>query len=162
MRRFTSLLLLPIALFLLVTPAHATQSTLITATSHCCVSNTLVEQHTAGGNMFVTYSQVLTETGDVQGTVNQTFTFIIHTSGELEVHGKGLFTGTVLGSQPGTAEVSFVATGTISPFATSGHFVIENGTGGLAGIHGEGTGGNFDPAHPELGTLSILVHFDPA
>ncbi len=157
--KIVSVLLMALFFF---TPAHATTPTLITATSTCCVYNTLIENRTADGNTFLTFHQQLTLTGGMQGSLVHTFTFIFHSTGKLEVHGRGLFTGSIGGSQPGTAEVSFAATGTISPYTTNGHFVIRNGTGGLSGVHGEGTGGNPDPAHSELGTLSMMVHFDPA
>ncbi len=70
-----------------------------------------------------------------------------------------------MGSQPGSAVILFEVTATLVSgtccnllASIQGHLVLSDGTGGLAGLHGEGTIG-LESGHM---TYSVFVHFDPA
>ena len=151
------LLLLPIAL-LMLTPAHATTPTLLTGT----IKTTLVrtETRTADGNTFAkaTFTDVFA--GGIEGNLVGTLAFNILSTGQFTARtADSNFTGMVNGNGPGTASIHATEQGTLSNgVIAQGQFVIGNGTGGLAGIHGEAT----FQISPGSFTYSVLVHFDPA
>jgi hypothetical protein len=161
MKMARALVLLPIAL-LLVIPVNAAKPVFIAGTTTCCISNTVISTEMVDGNTVVTYLQQLTFAGDMQGVLLHTFTFVISPTGQLDITGNGTFTGTVNESQQGTVEVRYQGTGSIgsSMLFTEVHIVIGKGTGGLEGLHGQGTAGNSGPA--SVGTYSISAHFDAA
>ena len=89
-------------------------------------------------------------------------TFIIHKGGLLgEIHGKCLGRATILG-RTGTyikaISVTFsVGHGNI-PYGVVGHGTLGDGTGGLAGIHGQES--DFSPDGNGF-TYTAQIHFDP-
>ncbi len=157
------LLLLPIAL-LMLTPAHATPPTTLTGTAKTLTFVT-TETRTADGNTFLSATITGVLSGGLEGTDVGTNDIIILSSGQVILRADVTFTGTVNGSGPGTASITSIAQGTMvsgggGDVAFQGQFVIGNGTGGLAGLHGEGT---VQHSPGSVGsTYSVLVHFDPA
>jgi hypothetical protein len=112
---------------------------------------------TAGGNTFLSFKATGTITGAISGAFSQRFTQVIHSSGESNINGAVTCTCSV-GGRTGTVELPFEGTGAgtaASPF--DGQFVAQNGTGGLADLHGVGTFHAVGPA----GTITFNWHFDP-
>jgi hypothetical protein len=163
MRTSILMIFLPIAL-LLVFPVHATPPLLATGTIAGNGGSTVTMVRTSGNNTFETATGMLTFTGGIQGEGPTTTTAIIHNStGLAEVRIQIAFSGTVMGSQPGSMNILFIGdfTGFGSSFTTlRGHLVLGDGTGGLTGIHGQGTlVGTSVSSSP---TYSVNIHFDPA
>jgi hypothetical protein len=112
---------------------------------------------TAGGNTFLTAMATGTINGPISGTFRQEFTQVIHSSGESNLRGT-VFCTCSIGGHAGTIELRFEGTGAgtaASPL--DGHFVAQNGTGGLGELHGEGT----FHAVGIGGTYTFSWHFDP-
>ena len=101
----------------------------------------LVSLQQRGSNTIILLSISATFTGTFDGTWVGTERDVIHANGSGMVHGSGVFTGSVNvnGSvRSGTMTFSYVVT-----FPPNGnevtHWVVEQGTGDLVGIHGQGT-----------------------
>jgi len=162
MKTIKLLIFLPIAL-LLVFPAHATQHSTATGTVSGNSGSTITERRIADNNTFVTATGMLSFSGGILGEGPTTTTGVIHNStGIAQVKVDMEFSGTVMGSQPGTMEILLIGvfTGFGTPATTlEGHLVLNDGTEGLAGIHGEGT---LVATSIESGiTYSVNIHFDP-
>ena len=79
-------------------------------------------------------------TGEIEGQILEDGYFLIdQCTGDGFYYVIAAFTGTVLGSEPGTA--TFVADGRIRDFRfiDVGHFTLGGGKEGLAGVHAKGT-----------------------
>jgi hypothetical protein len=96
--------------------------------------------------------------GDLQGLilVVETITLDLCT-GDGFLTGEADFAGTVLGSEPGAARMSYHGELRAFVFIENGHFIMTDGEDGLAGVHAwsfwdftAGVGGTYDG----------LAHFD--
>jgi hypothetical protein len=79
-------------------------------------------------------------TGSLAGTIVEEGTLVLDKcTGDGFYNVTAAFTGTVLGSAPGTA--TFTAHGSLHSFnrIDRGHFTLSRGAGGLAGVHAVGT-----------------------
>ncbi len=160
-----ALIFLPIAL-VLVFPVHATTPSLVTGTI-TITSFSPSEVRTADNNTILTATGTLSFMGGIQGESTYMVTFIIHTStGLIDFKGQAAFTGAVTGSQPGSMDI--LITGNATQVITSSgpsltslieRLVLGNGTGGLVGIHGEGTDLG---TGPNTLTYSVNIQFDRA
>jgi hypothetical protein len=100
-------------------------------------------------NFVATGSQTQTFTGDLVGAlaitadrpehdVIRTADGTLNTVLSVTFHGSGTFTGSILGSAEGMAVMSYA--GRIAADGTGvAYWVIDQGTGGLDGVHGQGT-----------------------
>ncbi len=128
------------------------------------VPETVTEVRTADDNVFGDATRPFTFTGGIQGVGVVSAASTLHNStGQIFIRSQVAFTGTVMGSQSGSAIILFEGTGTLA--AAGGSFgsfqanlVLSDGTDGLANIHGEGTL-QVESGHA---TYSVFVHFDPA
>ena len=78
--------------------------------------------------------------GTLEGQIVEDGTLVVdRCTGDGFYNVTAVFTGTVLGSEPGTA--IFTAHGRLrdSGFIDRGHFTLSRGEGGLAGVHAAGT-----------------------
>ena len=120
---------------------------------------TVLDIHFANGNTLITATAPVLFAGDISGTFNGVQHFVIHADGSGNFQGSGTFTGS-MGSATGTFSSSF--SGTINSDGTDqGRFVITQGTGGLAGIHGVGAFHTPSP-NPGFDVYSGKVHFGPS
>jgi hypothetical protein len=97
-------------------------------------------------------------TGALEGQIIEDGTLVIdQCTGDGFYNVTAAFTGTVLGSEPGTA--TFTAQGRLreSAFIDKGHFTLDRGAGGLAGVHAVGT---FEFTLGIGGDYVGLAHFD--
>ena len=111
------------------------------STSDCeCVT----EIGSAGPNTIITLSINVTFTGTFAGTWVGTERDVVYSDGSVTIHGSGVFTGSVSGKS-GTMVFTYAGVaGTASPFPIGSpgdlvNWVVDQGTGGLAGLHGQGT-----------------------
>jgi hypothetical protein len=95
---------------------------------------TPVSVRSADGNTFIGFTFHETISGIYSGTRVGQGDLVVHPDGTLNVTDSGVFTGTFAGSAPGTAILSAEAAGTFAAVSAQGQF--NNGTAGLAGIHG--------------------------
>lgn len=95
-----------------------------------------VETRSADGNTVISFTFVETFQGTLTGSRVGSGRLLIHPDGTINVRVSGLFTGSI-GGASGSAILSDSASGSFSAFAAN--FVVTDGTGGLAGVHVEGT-----------------------
>jgi hypothetical protein len=116
----------------------------VTAIGNGTRCDNLISVQFDGPNIIVEVSVTITFTGTFNGTY--VGTELIRISGPAGAGtglGSGVFTGTVNGSQPGTMVLSFTGED-IGPVFGGLHVVLDRwvvgqGTGGLAGLNGQGT-----------------------
>lgn len=101
----------------------------------------LISEQQHGPNTIIVLSITATFTGTFDGSWVGTERDVIHGDGSGMVHGSGVFTGSVNVNglvRSGTMTFSYLVT-----FPPNGkevtHWVVDQGTGDLAGIHGHGT-----------------------
>jgi hypothetical protein len=97
-------------------------------------------------------------TGALEGRILEDGTLVINQcTGDGFYNVTAAFTGSVMGSEPGTGV--FTAVGQLHSFGRidRGHFTLSRGEGGLAGVHAEGT---FEFTLGVGGTYQGLAHFD--
>jgi hypothetical protein len=132
------------------TPAHAVATG--TLLSH---TQTLVRA--ADGNATFSAVDTVVFAGGFTGTATDTYTFTVHPDGSITGHGTETCSACTIGGRTGgyTEVFSFTATPNFATF--QGHFAVLDASGGLAGLHGEGTfqGAGFSE------TVALNYHFEP-
>src|SRR5581483_7768333 len=101
------------------------------------VSQTKTLIGTAGGNQFFSVVESPAYVGGLTGTAVDRYLLVVHADGSL--HGQGIETcdNCTIGGRTG----DYIATFTFAASGTQQHsrLVFQGGTGGLTGLHGEGT-----------------------
>jgi hypothetical protein len=149
------LLFLVVAVVVVVAaaPAAATPPSPVTG-EFAVVTATPTSSRTANGNTFVTVARTAVISGTFSGTTTDTVTLVMHSNGTTSLRGEGTCICTV-GGLSGTFDYRFEGAGTF-PTSASGQFVVGHGTGGLEGLHAQGSfSGNFSVA-----SLEGQYHFD--
>ncbi len=122
----------------------------------------IIHEEFRGGNRIVDATDVEWWMGDLVGDATSEYKAIFHRSGVATFSSKGVFVGSVLGSDVGTLEIQL--TGVLQAGATEwqGTWWMGRGTGGLANAHAGGTwwGPGFGPISP-MCSYKGKVHFDP-
>jgi hypothetical protein len=137
----------------LAAPAAATPPSPV-AGDFAVVSFTPTSTRTAGGNTFITGVRVAAISGTFTGTATDTVHLVMHRNGTTSIRGSGTCICTIQG-RSGTFDYRFEGGGTF-PTSASGQFVVGHGTGGLEGVHAQGSfSGDFFVA-----TLEGQYHFD--
>ena len=149
---------LPLLASLLWLPLGAHASTSSPGSGSFTATGEVISVQQADGNTIVTATEVQTLTGVLTGTRVASGTMTFHPDGTFTAHDSGTFTGTIDG-RTGTITISGASSGTGG--TGTGQIVGDQGTGGLAGLHLQGT---FQPvvtsATTAKGTYSIQFHFD--
>jgi hypothetical protein len=120
----------------LAAPASATPPSPLTGT-FAVVTFTTTGTRTADGNTFITLTRTAALSGTFTGTSTDTATLVMHSNGRTSLRGAGTCVCTVDG-RSGTFDYRFEGWG-VFPTSASGQFVVGHGTGGLAGLHAQGT-----------------------
>jgi hypothetical protein len=118
-----------------ISPANATTPLPVSGT-WVNILTSVRSVKTADGNTITSYSFSETFAGDIVGVRTGTGTLITHPDGTANAHNCGTFVGTILGVS-GTLYQCVNVQGTLASFTTN--YGQNDGTGGLAGGHGEGT-----------------------
>ncbi len=156
------LLLLPLVLLIMVPmilPASACSAkpTLVTGQATASGVQETVLSNT-GNTLVARITSTLTFTGDFQGTGPATAIAIIDTlTGKLTFIEQVTLTGTISTSKPGTVNILIIGNGIIGG-ASQAHDVLYHGTGGLAGLQGEGN--QATAAGSSTTTFSLQINFD--
>lgn len=150
---------LPVLASLLLLPAGAGASVLSSGSGSFTTTGQVISVRQAGGNTIVTATEIQTLTGALTGTRIAVGIEIFHPDGSFTAHDSGTFTGTVDG-RAGSLIISGASSGTGT--TGDGQIVGDRGTGGLAGLHLQGT---FQPVITSSttaeGTYSVQFHFGP-
>src|SRR5882724_7587801 len=97
----------------------------------------VISQQSRGPNTIITLDiTACLHDGTFEGTLVGTERDVIHPNGTLTGQARGVFSGTVNG-RSGTCVLSLVVSITRNGDVT--HWVVDQGTGDLAGLHGQGT-----------------------
>jgi hypothetical protein len=123
---------------------------------------TIIHDEFRGDNWFVWATDIEWWTGDLEGTATSEYKVIFHRSGVATFSSKGVFEGSVLGSETGTLE--YQLTGILQAGAKEwqGTWWMGNGTDGLENAHGQGTwDGPGWPNPSPMCSYQGQVHFDP-
>ena len=113
--------------------------------------------HTAGGNLFFNEVAELNYNGGLTGIASDTLSWVVHSDGSFNAHATEVCDSCTIGGRTGgyTAVFEFTGSGDefgIPDFTTlEGHQTVIRATGGLAGLHSQGT---FN-----LDTYSYNYHF---
>lgn len=103
------------------------------------------------------FTGVRTHTGDIAGTINVEGVMLTNLhEGVRTIHAHGIFTGSIIGSS-GQASVLFESKVDLATHIIDGVWKIGQGTGGLEGVHGQGTWGGVEGVG---GPLTGQIHFD--
>lgn len=131
----------------------------MTGTAFFTGNGTIVSVEHAAGNTIITATEVQPITGALDGVRVAEGITIFHADGTFEAHDTGTFTGTV-GGRTGTLVISGASSGVGN--AGTGIIVGHGGTGGLTGLHLEGT---FQPVitgpTSAEGPIQVQYHFEP-
>ena len=97
----------------------------------------VISVQTVGRNTIITLSETIClHDGTFEGGGVGTERDVIHPNGTVSIQASGVFSGTVNG-RSGTCVISTTVTLTRNGGVT--HWVVDQGTGDLAGLHGQGT-----------------------
>jgi len=148
-------LLLAMATPLAGTTAHAAAPG--TSSGSFQFANSVVnDSRSAGPNTFYTLTNTITTTGTFVGTLVCHERQLVKANGAAESHDRCVFTGRVDGHS-GTAVLGIQSSGAADG-TSHGHFAVRSGgTGGLAGLRGQGT---FAGKADGSGTYSGKFHFE--
>jgi hypothetical protein len=159
-RRWPSLglFIVPLALTLAFAPAAAATQPEQASGNEAFTSLTTTLLRVADGNSFFANSATGTITGTISGTWSAEFTTAIRPSGEF-IASSGTFICTCsVAGRNGTFTTRFEGQGTAGAVPTLAvHFETIAGTGGLSGLHLNGTAQQVGATV----TYSATFHFDP-
>jgi hypothetical protein len=132
-KRIFAIVTAAIALF--CSGAVAQASTPVSGGGTFQITLTPVASRTVDGDTFIAFTFRETITGLYSGTRVGQGSLVVHPDGTLTAHDSGVFAGTVAGSAAGTAILNVEGSGTFT--ALTAQVQASDGTGGLAGIHGQ-------------------------
>jgi uncharacterized protein DUF3224 len=119
-------------------PVAASNPILVAGTFFFTAAPVPSDFRTAGGNAFVTLLfPAGVVTGDITGSFSEKLNVVTHPDGSQNVHGNATCTCIVAG-RTGTLVFDNIAGTTNTSGVSEAHFVL-SGSGGLAGLHGQGT-----------------------
>lgn len=148
----------PLLASLLLLPASANASALSSGSARFTAVGDVSSVRQADGNTIVTATEVQAITGVFNGTRVASGIEVFHPDGTFTAHDSGTFTGTI-GGRTGSITISGASSGVGN--VGNGQIVGDRGTGGLAGLHLQGT---FQPMitgpTSAAGTISIQFHFE--
>jgi len=153
-KSFLLLLAVPAVTALLAQPALAT--TPIDGGGTFTFHPVIQSARTADGNTFLTATANDAFAGSFTGPYTEQFVFVTHPNGTATVQGT-LTCTCVVDGRTGTLTLRFEGTQAGPAAAVDGQFVVQDATGGLAGLRGVGTFHDVGPA----GTYTVRYHFDP-
>jgi hypothetical protein len=93
---------------------------------------------TAGGDSVDLLVFSVTSVGGLTGVATDTFTAATHADGSVDAHGTEVCSSCTIGGRIGSYIAAFSLTVSVAG-VLAGHLTFTSGSGGLAGLHGEGT-----------------------
>jgi hypothetical protein len=108
----------------------------IPAIFHSTDCEHVISVQTVGRNTIITLEETICSHGTFEGGGVAIERDVIHPNGTVSIQASGVFSGTVNG-RSGTCVLSSQVA--LTPNGDVTHWVVDQGTGGLAGLHGQGT-----------------------
>ena len=93
---------------------------------------------TAGGDSFDLQVSSITSVGGVTGVATDTQTVVTRADGSINADGTEVCSSCTIGGRTGSYIAAYSLTVSVSG-VVAGHLTFTTGSGGLAGLHGEGT-----------------------
>ena len=158
--RMLTLPLAALAALFAVQPVAASSPISVTGTFFFTAPPVPSDFRTADGNTFVTLTftgGVLT--GDITGAFTEQLSIVTHPDGSGNVKGNATCTCVVAGRR-GTLVFDNIA-GTVNAAGVSEAHYVLSGSGGLAGLHGQGTAVVSPTARGLLGVYTAQYEFQP-
>jgi len=150
-----SLAFVPVLWLVLAPTVYAEQTVPASGTEATTLSP--VSTRAADGNTFIGFTLAESWQGTFAGTRVGSGSVVIHPDGSIDAQSSGIFTGTIAG-RSGTAVMRFHVSGAFAVATVI--FTVTDGTGGLAGVHAEGTEAVSATGPLSVaGTYSAVVHF---
>src|ERR1700686_2223377 len=118
-------------------PAAATPSA-VASGSYTFVQTSSTPIRTAGGDRFDLLVYSLTSVGGVTGIATDTLTTATHADGSVNATGTEVCSSCAIGGRT-RAYIAAVSVAVAVAGVIAGHLTFTSGSGGLAGLHGEGT-----------------------
>ena len=132
-------------------PASASPQA-VASGSFTSVQTSKTHIRTAGGDSFDLLVESVTSVGGLTGVATDTFTAATHAGGSWNADGSEVCSSCTIGGRTGSYIAAFSLTVSVAG-VLAGHLTFTSGSGGLAGLHGEGTFG--------AGTYSYKYRFAP-
>jgi hypothetical protein len=118
-------------------PASATPSA-VASGSYTFMQTSSTHIRTAGGDSFDLLVGSVTSIGGVTGVATDTQTNVTHADGSINANGTEVCDSCTIGGRTGSYTAAYSVTVSVSG-VVAGHLTFTSGSGGLAGLHGEGT-----------------------
>ena len=106
--------------------------------SYTFVQTSSTHTRTAGGDSFDLQVFSLTSVGGVTGVATDTQTTVTHADGSINANGTEVCGSCTIGDRTGAYIAAYSLTVSVSG-VLAGHLTFTSGSGGLTGLHGEGT-----------------------
>ena len=119
-------------------PPAAASPSAVASGSYTFVQTSQTHIRTAGGDSFDLLVFSVTSVGGLTGVATDTFTAATHADGSVDAHGTEVCSSCTIGGRTGSYIAAFSLTGSAAG-VLAGHLTFTSGSGGLAGLHGEGT-----------------------
>lgn len=158
--RMLTLLLAALAALFAVQPVAASSPTPVAGTFYFLAPPVPSDFRIADGNTFVTLTfSAGVLTGDITGTFTEQLSIVTHADGSQNVKGNATCTCTVAG-RTGTLVFDNIAGTGNAAGVSEAHYVL-SGSGGLAGLQGQGTAVVSPTPQGLLGVYSAQYAFQP-
>jgi uncharacterized protein DUF3224 len=159
-QRMLTLLLAALAALFAVQPAVASNPIAVAGTIFFTAPPVPSDLRTADGNTFVTLTFTAgVLTGDITGSFTEQLSIVTHPDGSGNVQGNATCTCVVAG-RAGTLVFDNIAGTSNAAGVGEAHYVL-SGSGGLAGLHGQGTAIVSPTARGLVGVYTAQYSFDP-
>ena len=118
-------------------PAPASASA-VASGSYTFVQTSKTHIRTAGGDSVDLLVFSVTSVGGLTGVATDTFTAATHADGSMDANGTEVCSSCTIAGRTGSYIAAFSLTVSVAG-VLAGHLTFTSGSGGLAGLHGEGT-----------------------
>jgi hypothetical protein len=118
-------------------PASASRQA-VASGSYTFVQTSKTHIRTAGGDSVDLLVLSVTSVGGLTGVATDTFTAATHADGSVDAHGTEVCSSCTIGGRTGSYIAAFSLTVSVAG-VLAGHLTFTSGSGGLAGLNGEGT-----------------------
>lgn len=119
-------------------PPAAASSSAVASGSYTFVQTSKTHIRTAGGDSVDLVVESVTSVGGLTGVATDTFTAATHADGSVNANGTEACSSCTVGGRTGSYMAAFSLTVSVAG-VVAGHLTFTSGSGGLAGLHGEGT-----------------------
>jgi hypothetical protein len=119
-------------------PPTAASPSAVASGSYTSVQTSKTHIRTAGGDSVDLLVFSVTSVGGLTGVATDTFTAATHADGSMDANGTEVCSSCTIGGRTGSYIAAFSLTVSVAG-VLAGHLTFTSGSGGLAGLHGEGT-----------------------